>query len=150
MAKGERAQERADRGGRGNTMAEHLPGGPGAQPIAVVDPAASGQQRVDHGHRLVAHLGSAGHLAELHVAVQQLAQPQPDRQGGRQQQPGVGDQALVVKGDSDFIGVVASHLTGVLLRASNGRLRSAILAGQRDTCCRLRRANSIRHRWIRA
>src|SRR4029450_2651379 len=81
---------------------------------------------------------------------EQLAQVQPDRQGGRQQQPGVGDQSLVVKGDSDFVRVVASHLTGVLLPASNGRIRSAILAGQRAPVAVSGRRTQSATRWIRA
>jgi hypothetical protein len=70
-------------------------------------------RRVEHA---VCH-ATLGCLPQVDVGVEQLAQAQPDRQGGRQQQPGVGDQPLVVKGDSDFVGVVASHLTGVLLPA---------------------------------
>src|SRR5215217_9276594 len=84
-----------------------------------------------HRHRLVAGMRPSRYLPQIDMGVEQLAQAQPDRQGGRQQQPGVGDQPLVVKRDRDFVGVVASHLTGVLLPASNGRLGSAILAGQR-------------------
>jgi hypothetical protein len=30
---------------------------------------------------------------------------EPERQGGREQQAGVGDQPLVVKGDSDLVGL---------------------------------------------
>jgi hypothetical protein len=84
-----------------------------------------------HRHRLVAGMRPSRYLPQIDMGVEQLAQAQPDRQGGRQQQPGVGDQPLVVKGDRDFVGAVASHPTGVLLPASNGRLGSAILAGQR-------------------
>jgi HK97 family phage major capsid protein len=65
------------------------------------------------------------------VGAQQLPQAQPDRQGGRKDQPGVGHEPPVVKLHIDFVGVIRSHLTGVLLPASNGCLASAILAGQR-------------------
>src|SRR5215211_7818520 len=84
-----------------------------------------------HRHRLVAGMRPSRYLPQIDMGVEQLAQAQPDRQGGRKDQAGIGDEPLVVKGDSNFVGVVASHLTGVLLPASNGRLGSAILAGQR-------------------
>src|SRR5215217_2486815 len=84
-----------------------------------------------HRHRLVAGMRPSRYLPQIDMGVEQLAQAQPDRQGGRKDQPGIGDQPLLVKGDSDFVGVIRSHLTGVLLPASNGRLGSAILAGQR-------------------
>lgn len=93
-------------------MAKDLPGRPGAQLAAVVDPLPAGQRRVDERHRLVAGVGPPGRIGEIDMLIDQLAQSQPDREGGREQQPGVGDQALVVKGDVDLVGVVASHRTG--------------------------------------
>jgi hypothetical protein len=85
-------------------VAKQLPGRPGAQLAAVIDPLPAGQRRVDERHRLVAGVGPPGRIGKIDMLVDQLAQSQPDRQGGRQQ-PGVGDQALVVKGDVDLVGL---------------------------------------------
>ena len=43
--------------------------------------------------------------SQVDVGVEQLAQAQPDREGGRQQQPSVGHESLVVKGHSEFVGL---------------------------------------------
>jgi hypothetical protein len=50
---GEQAQEGAQRGRRGNPVAEHLAGRSGAQPVGVTDPLPTGQGRVDKRHRLM-------------------------------------------------------------------------------------------------
>jgi hypothetical protein len=52
---------------------------------------------------------SPGRVAEIDELIHQLAQSQPDRERGRQQQPGVSDQALVVESDLDLVRVVGSH-----------------------------------------
>jgi hypothetical protein len=44
MPEREGSQEGADRGGGEHPVAKQLPGRPGAQPVAVVDPAPTGQQ----------------------------------------------------------------------------------------------------------
>jgi hypothetical protein len=90
-------------------VAQDLPGRPGAQLVAVVDPAAPGQRRGDQRHRLVAGVGPPGRIAEIDELIDQLAQSQPDRERGRQQQPGVSDQALVVESDLDLVRVVGPH-----------------------------------------
>jgi hypothetical protein len=90
-------------------VAQDLPGRPGAQLVAVVDPAAPGQRRGDQRHCLVAGVGPPGRIAEIDELIDQLAQSQPDRERSRQQQPGVSDQALVVESDLDLVGVVRSH-----------------------------------------
>jgi hypothetical protein len=42
--------------------------------------------------------------SQVDIGVEQLAQAQPDREGGRQQ-PSVGHESLVVKGHSEFVGL---------------------------------------------
>jgi hypothetical protein len=96
-------------------VAQDLPGRSGAQFVAVVDPAAAGQRRGDQRHRLVAGVGPPGRVAEIDAFVDQFPQPQPDRERGGQQQPGVSDQALIVESDLDMVRVVRSHRTGALL-----------------------------------
>ena len=47
------------------------------------------------------------------MPVKQLGQAQMPGQGGRQDQPSIGHQTVVVKGDGDAVGVVAwQHLLG--------------------------------------
>ena len=52
-------------------------------------------------------LARPGGAAQVKVPVNQLGQSQVQGQGGRQEQPGIGHQAVVVKGDVDAVGVVA-------------------------------------------
>jgi hypothetical protein len=105
-APGERAQERAQRGRRGNPVAQHLAGGASAQPVGVVDPLAPRQGRVDKGHGLVAGVGRAGRLAEVDVGVDQLAEHEPLGQAGGKDQAGIGDGMVVVEGDGELIGAM--------------------------------------------
>ncbi len=105
-APGERAQERPQRGRRGDAVAEDLAGGAGAQPIGVTDPLAAGQRRVDQGHGLVADVGRAGRLAEIDMGGEQLTEHQPLGQAGGKDQAGVGDGMVIVEGDGDLIRAV--------------------------------------------
>jgi hypothetical protein len=99
-------------------VAEDLPGGPGAQPLGVVDPLTTGQGRGDQRHRLVAGVGRARRVAEVDVGVHSSKQ-EPLGQRGGQDQPSVGHRVVVVEGDGNRIGAVAcSHRTGALLSPS--------------------------------
>ena len=51
-------------------------------------------------------MGSARPIAQAQVPVNQLGKAQVQAQRGRQDQPGIGHQAVVVKGDVDVVGVV--------------------------------------------
>jgi hypothetical protein len=105
-APGERAQERAERGRRGDAVAEDLAGRASAQPVGVTDPLAAGQRGVEQGHGLVADVGRAGRLAEVEVGVEQLTQPESLGQAGGKDQASVGDGVVVVEGDGDLVGAV--------------------------------------------
>ena len=59
------------------------------------------------GHQLVAGVGPAWGAAQVEVPVNQLGQAKMLGQGRRQDQPGVGHQAVVVEGDPDAVGTVA-------------------------------------------
>jgi hypothetical protein len=87
-------------------VAQHPAGGPGAQPVGVLDPLAAGQRGVDQGHGLVADVGRAGRLAEIDMGGEQLTQPEPLGQAGGKDQAGVGDSMVVVEGDGDLIRAV--------------------------------------------
>jgi hypothetical protein len=105
-APGERAQERAQRGRRGNPVAQDLAGRAGAQPVGIVDPLPAGQGRVDQGHGLVAHVGGPWHPAEVDTLIEQLPEHESLGQAGGKDQAGVGDRVVVVEGDGDLVGAV--------------------------------------------
>ncbi len=98
MPPGETAQERAQRGGRPDRVAEHLGSRRHAHPVRVVDAVPAGQRRVDQRHRFEADVGVARRVAEVDAIVEQLAQPEMLSQGGRGDQPGVGHGVVVVEG----------------------------------------------------
>ena len=59
------------------------------------------------GHQLVARVGPARGIAQVNVVVHQFSQTQAEGEAGGQQQPGIVDQAVVVEGDLDAVGVAA-------------------------------------------
>ena len=69
--------------------------------------AAASQGGGHQGHDLVAGVGSARGAAQVKAPVNQLGQAKMQGQGGRQDQPSIVHQAVVVKGDLDVVGVVA-------------------------------------------
>ena len=80
---------------------------PGAQHVGIVNAVAAGQGRGHQRHHLVAGVGSAWGPAQVQMPVNQLGQAQMLGEGGRKDQPGIVDQAVVVEGDLDAVGVVA-------------------------------------------
>jgi hypothetical protein len=105
-APGERAQEGAQRGRRGDPVAKHLAGGSGPQPVGTLDPLPTGQGRVDQRHRLVAGVGGARRTTQIDMLVDQLPEHEPLGQGGGQDETGVGDPVVVVEADLDRVGAV--------------------------------------------
>ena len=93
------------------------------------------------GHHRVAGVGSAWGAAQVKVPVNQLGQSKMQGPGGWQDQPSIVDQAAVVKGDADAVGVVASigwswSVGGFVLRKPlSPKHRSALLTplARRDT-----------------
>ena len=57
-------------------------------------------------HHLVAGVGSAWGATQVQAPVNQLRQAQMPAQRGGQDQPSIGHQAVVIKGDLDAVGVV--------------------------------------------
>ena len=78
----------------------------GAQHVGVVNAVSSGQSRSHQRHHLVAGVGSAWGATQVQVPVNQFGQAQMPAQRGWQDQPSIGHQAVVVKGDLDAVGVV--------------------------------------------
>ena len=78
-----------------------------AQRVGVVNAVAASQRGGHQGHDLSAGVGSARGAAQVQAPVNQLGQAEMLGQGGRQDQPSIVHQAVVVKGDVDVVGVVA-------------------------------------------
>ena len=106
MAPPEAAQEGAQGGGRLGRETENAGGPAGAQHIGVVNTVAASQRRCNQGHHLVAGVGPARGIAQVEVLPDQFGQAQAPSQGGRQEQPGIGHQAVIVEGDTEAVGVV--------------------------------------------
>ena len=103
----EAAQEGAQGGGRLDHTA-HGAGGPaGAQHVGGVDAVAPSQRRRHQRHHLVAGVGPARCIAQVQALLDQLGKAQVASQGDREDQPGIGHQAVVVEGDLDAVEVVA-------------------------------------------
>jgi hypothetical protein len=64
----------------------------------VVDRVATREGREHERQELVADVRPPGRPAEIKVGLDELAQPEVLGQRGRQQQPRVGHQAIVVEG----------------------------------------------------
>ena len=79
---------------------------PSAQRVGVVDAVAASQRRRHQRHHLVAGVGSAWGATQVQVPVNQFGQAQMPAQRGWQDQPSIGHQAVVIKGDLDAVGVV--------------------------------------------
>ena len=107
MAPPEAAQEGAQRGWHLHRAAQGAGRPPGAQRIGVVDAVAARQRRSNQSHHLVAGVGPPRRAAEIEVIVYESPQAQVLGEGGRQDQPGIGHQAVVVKDDANTVGVVA-------------------------------------------
>ena len=104
VAPPEAAQEGAQGGWRLDRAAQGAGRPPGAQHIGVVDAVAAGQRGGHQSHHLVAGVGPPRGAAEIEVMVYEFPQTQVLGEGGRQEQAGIGHQAVVVKGDLDAVG----------------------------------------------
>ena len=104
VAPTETAQE-GPQGGRRLDRAAHHPRGPArAQGVGIVNAVATRQRRCHQRQQLVSGMRPTRRIPQVHMAVHQLTQTQMMGQGQRQQQAGVGHQAVVVEGDLDAVG----------------------------------------------
>jgi hypothetical protein len=132
VAEGEAAQERPQRRGGHDTVAEHRRGGPGAQQVGVVDAVRPSDDRVDQGQHLAPRAVVAGPLAKVDQLVDDRLDAKAFGKGGGQQQPGVGDGVVIVEHRHHGAGAVGGwHRESALLVGTNGRLSNAILPAQR-------------------
>ena len=107
VAPPEAAQEGPQGGRRLHRTAQHPRGPASTQHVGIVNAVATGQSGCHQRHDLVARVGSAWGTAQVQVLINQLGQAQMQCQGGRQDQPSIGHQVVVVEGDLDAVGVVA-------------------------------------------
>ncbi len=77
-----------------------------AQRIGVVDAVAACQRGSDQRQHLVPSVRPSRRAAEVNVMVDEFPQAQVPGEGGRQEQAGIGHQAMVVKEDADTVGIV--------------------------------------------
>ena len=103
--------EAAQKGPQGGWRLDHAADGASrpasAQHVGVVDAVAAGQRRRHQRHHLVVGVGSARRVAQVEALPDQLGQTQVLGQRGGKDQPGIVDQAVVVEGDVDAVGMVA-------------------------------------------
>ena len=105
MAPAEAAQESPEGGRRLHGAAEHAPGAAGAHGIGVGDAVAARERRGDQGQQLVAGVRPPRRVTEVDAAVGELLQTEMLGERGREEQPRIGHQAVVVEGDVYPVGV---------------------------------------------
>ena len=102
--------EAAQEGAQSGRSFDHAPQDAGrpatAQCVSVVDADAASQGGGHQGQQLVAGVGPTWGVTQVEVPVNQLRQAQAESQSGGQQKPGIGHQAVVIKGDLDAVGVL--------------------------------------------
>ena len=106
MAPPEAAQERPQGGGRFDHAPQHRGGPPRTQRIGVVNAVAARQRRGHQRQHLVSRVRPPRRIPEVEVTVNEFTQAHALGQGGRKEQPGIVDQAVVVEGYLDAVGVL--------------------------------------------
>ena len=105
VAPAEAAQEDTAGGRRLDGATEHARRPAGAQRSGVVDALAARERRGDQGQQLVAGVRPPRRVTEVEVAVGELLQTEMLGERGREEQPRIGHQAVVVEGDVYPVGV---------------------------------------------
>ena len=106
VAPAKAAQEGPEGGWRLDHAAENTDRPTGTQRIRVVDAVAARQRGSDQRQQLVPRVGPPRRAAEVEVTVDGFPQAQVPGEGGRQEQAGIGHQAVVIKDDADSVGIV--------------------------------------------
>jgi hypothetical protein len=109
VPKGERAQKRAQRRRRRDTMPEHRPGLPRAQHIAVIDAVRPQAHRTDHRHHLPARIRCARPLAEINGPVDQSLDTKPTGEHRGEHHARVRDHPLVVEHNAGAVRQTVHH-----------------------------------------
>ena len=106
VAPPEAAQEGPQGGRRLDHAAQHWFGAASTQRVGIINAISPSQRRRHQRQYLIASVGSPRGLAQVNVAVHQLAQAKMMGQSHRQGQPGIGHQAMIVEGDIDAVGLL--------------------------------------------
>ena len=115
--------------------AQHLCAPASAQHVGVVNAVATGQRRRHQGQQLVSRIRPTRRISQIDVMVHQLAQSQVVAQGDRQDQSGIGHQAVIVEGDVDAV--------RVLLVSGRFSVSKTIILETGSTLSSLHRANTL-------
>jgi hypothetical protein len=151
VAPAEAAQERAEGGRRLDRVTEDPRRPAGPQGVGVVDAVTAGERRGDERKQLVADVRPTDHLPEVQVRLDELAQAEMGGERGRQEEPGVGHQAIVVEGRIQPVEAVRrSHLSGVLLFGSVVAQQPHRPSSEGHLFASPDSRISPGHRWIRA
>ena len=105
VAPPEAAQEPPQGGWRLDHTTQHTIGTASTQRVGGVNAVATGQGRRRQGQHLVAGVGSSGRIPQVNVAVHQVTLAHHLGQGDRHQQPRIGHQAVIIKGNVDAVGL---------------------------------------------
>jgi hypothetical protein len=119
MPERERAQKRAQRRGRRDTVAEHRRGLARAQDVAVLDAVGPQRHGADHGHDLAPRIGGARTVAQTHGLIDELLHTEAPGQQRGQHHAGVGNRPLVIEHHDRLL----VHHEGDLLSEGRGRLQ---------------------------
>ena len=106
VAPPETAQEGPQGGWRLDYASDGTSRPAGAQHVGVVNAVAASQRRRHQGQHLVARVRPPRRISEVNVVVDEFTQTQVLGQGDRKDQPCIGHQTVVVKGDLDPVGMV--------------------------------------------
>ena len=82
-----------------------------AQHVGVVYAVAAGEGRAEEGQQLVGAVWIGGGTAQIEPLVGQFPDSQVLQQQARRQQPGVGDQRIVVEKGFETLGAVLECFT---------------------------------------
>ena len=107
VAPPEAAQEGAQRGRRLHRTPQHPFGAPSAQRVGIINAITTSQGRRHQRQQLISPIGPIRRISQVNVVVHQIPQSQMMGQSNRQDQAGVGHQAMIIEGDLDAVRLVA-------------------------------------------
>ena len=76
------------------------------QRLGIANAVAPCQRGGHQGQHLVSRVRPPRGIAQVEVTVDEFPQAQVPGEGGRQEQAGIGHQAVVIKDDADPVGIV--------------------------------------------
>ena len=106
VAPPETAQEGPQGGWRLDYAADGASRPAGAQHVGVVNAVATSQREGHQGQHLVSRIRPPRRICEVNMVVDEFTQTQVLGEGDREEQPGIGHQAVVVEGDLNAVGMV--------------------------------------------